>query len=551
MEQPYETNKQLPAVGGMGAAGANIVASGGTLVGTQTQYQQAVTVQKPRDLAKMDQVLQLEAKESGRAFYYTWMVYDKIQKKKVPILGGSIGLAMAMYREYGNCTMDLQLRETPAASYFTVTIIDLEKGACFPRIFKGPADAETGGKYKAGRQEIMRFQKAQSQGIRNAILAMMPRGMTDRYMRIAIESEKAVIQDEGVAEAAAKCIEAFSSRWHVSLPALEEYVDRKAETWRDDDIITLRGIYQALKDGQDTVEDIFKRTTFDKEAAAASTKTAEELMAATTKAKPASKPAPAADPPKAAPATQAENLATAREAVQGINKVIKAAVDIEEQPAAAGKSSGASREEMGTCERCGNTAPFGFMEVRQDQTGRALCCPDCVLVIDDDGAQVIRQQRQAPAPEPVQPARPALQAGDDFIPQFDGDTPAVNGEREQPAQTTMVQEDPATRSGTTNAGLAAELRSEWPIYDGVNGSGPGPAPADPSPMENGLDDKKLNTLRAQAVKLRIMEEVNSEMFDNFLLQRAGHKNIGKAKKSALVAVIRYFTRRLQAAGVQI
>jgi hypothetical protein len=100
------------------------------LMRSQTQFHTAVAVQRPRNLDKVVAAVLREAEFAGDAFYYSFPMGGK------KIEGPSIGLAMAVAREWGNCAVPVEYYETPAEWVFNAHFVDLERGFTVSRVFR-------------------------------------------------------------------------------------------------------------------------------------------------------------------------------------------------------------------------------------------------------------------------------------------------------------------------------------------------------------------------------------------------------------------------------
>ena len=90
------------------------------LIRSQTQLHAALAVQRPRNLDKVVAAVLREAEFAGDAFYYS---FPRDGKK---IEGPSIGLAMAVAREWSNCAVPVEYYETPTEWVFNAHFVDLE-----------------------------------------------------------------------------------------------------------------------------------------------------------------------------------------------------------------------------------------------------------------------------------------------------------------------------------------------------------------------------------------------------------------------------------------
>ncbi len=144
------------------------------MVQSKTQYHTAVRVQQPRDLDKVVAAVLREAEFAGDAFYYSFpMGGQKVE-------GPSVGLALAVAREWTNCAVPVDYQETAGEWIFTAHFVDLERGFTVSRVYRQKKGVGRFKKLDTERAEDMTFQAAQSRAIRNVVLAGVPRWLTDQ-----------------------------------------------------------------------------------------------------------------------------------------------------------------------------------------------------------------------------------------------------------------------------------------------------------------------------------------------------------------------------------
>lgn len=222
---------------------------------TQTSFVTAMRCQCPRDKeAVLEQALQ-EFRLGADGMYYRWTVKSKDGPKVVE--GISIQGAMVLAREWGNCTYQIALAgESKSSWMFEATFIDLEKGAAFPRLYQ-QNKGRMGGNYDEQRGMDMVFQRGQSMAIRNAVLAGMPEWLKRR----SFDAATGAVKDEAgptLRQSLEKCAQSFRALG-VSVEQLEVNLDKRHDDWTSDDLVTLRGLYAAVKDGQVSLDDIFPK----------------------------------------------------------------------------------------------------------------------------------------------------------------------------------------------------------------------------------------------------------------------------------------------------
>ena len=170
------------------------------LMRSQTQFHTAVAVQRPRNLDKVVAAVLREAEFAGDAFYYSFPMGGK------KIEGPSIGLAMAVAREWSNCAVPVEYYETPTEWVFNAHFVDLERGFTVSRVFRKKKGKGVFKKLEDDRAEDMTFQAAQSRAIRNVVLAGVPRWLTDQAKERAKEAVLKGISKEGLAGATEKAL---------------------------------------------------------------------------------------------------------------------------------------------------------------------------------------------------------------------------------------------------------------------------------------------------------------------------------------------------------
>ncbi|MEW6505490.1 MAG: hypothetical protein AB1457_16150 [Chloroflexota bacterium] len=242
-----------PAMRSEGAVDS-VLMSGGALQQTRTAYTTAVSVQQPRSIAKIAHNVLEEAKLAGKSFYYRWIAKTKDGKKSI-IQGPSIDLAMALCRHYGNCAIDVQAVETPTHYMMKGVFIDLESGFTCPRLFRQRKGQSMGMKDQ-DRQEDIVFQIGQSKAIRNAVIKAMPDWLIERAIEVAGEAELNKAKAENPHLARQKVIEFFGG-YGVTVERIEAERERRVDEWTADDIVTLRGMAMALKEGRVSPDELF------------------------------------------------------------------------------------------------------------------------------------------------------------------------------------------------------------------------------------------------------------------------------------------------------
>jgi len=232
-----------------------MLSEGKALQEVKTPYTTAVTVQNPRSMSRAIKSLMTEAKHAGQSFYYRWPIKKKSGGTSY-VQGPSIDLAMAMARHYGNCVVDVDVKETHSHFIFKGVFIDLETGFTVPRLFRQVKSREMGN-YDADRAEDMVFQIGHSKAQRNAIIKAMPGWLVEQLIQISMEAAANDIKSENIEMSRAKSVSYFEG-YGVTQEVLESMLDKKADKWMNDDILKLRDIAEAIRNGNVSVDEVFK-----------------------------------------------------------------------------------------------------------------------------------------------------------------------------------------------------------------------------------------------------------------------------------------------------
>jgi hypothetical protein len=255
MEAPKEPEPSTfasvePFTGEPGTYPASPPAPPVPLLRSQTQFHTAVAVQRPRNLDKVVAAVLREAEFAGDAFYYSFPMGGK------KIEGPSIGLAMAVAREWSNCAVPVEYQETATEWVFTAHFVDLERGFTVSRVYRKKKGKGAFKKLEDDRAEDMTFQAAQSRAIRNVVLAGVPRWLTDQAKERAKDAVLKGISKEGLAAATDKALK-FLAGYGISEAQVIAALGKAKHEWASEDIASLRGMASQLRDGQATTEQLF------------------------------------------------------------------------------------------------------------------------------------------------------------------------------------------------------------------------------------------------------------------------------------------------------
>jgi hypothetical protein len=237
------------------SAGEKLLRDGMAVQKVQTPYTTAVAVQKPRSIARVTANVLEEAKLAGSSFFYRWKVKNKKTGREDTVEGPSIDLAMCMARNYGNCAIDVDDEETLTDYKFRGVFIDLESGFTCPRLFK-QRKKQSIGMEDAGRAEDIVYQIGQSKAIRNAIVRAMPNWLSEQAIEAATTAELSKIKPENIAIARARAFD-FFRQYGVTQERIEAKIGRPLDNWTAQDIVDLKGMATALKEGRISANELF------------------------------------------------------------------------------------------------------------------------------------------------------------------------------------------------------------------------------------------------------------------------------------------------------
>lgn len=231
------------------------IMAGNVMMQTKTAYTTAVKVQEPRRMAKIAHNVLQEAALAGSSFFYAWEVKDRRTGRSQRIEGPSIDLAMSMARNYGNCAIDVNMQDVGGYYLFTGIFVDLETGFTCPRLFRQRKGQNTGMK-DTERQEDIVFQIGQSKAIRNAVVRAMPEWLVAKAIETAKDAELGKIKPENMHLARTRAI-SFFEPYGVTTERMESNIGRPVDQWTPQDIVNLRGMATAVKEGRVSADELF------------------------------------------------------------------------------------------------------------------------------------------------------------------------------------------------------------------------------------------------------------------------------------------------------
>jgi len=224
---------------------------------TEARRPFAVAQECPVTRSKLEatQKIEEEMKLAGEAGFYAW----DLGGKGGHVEGLTIGAAMIIMRNWGNCTVEVELTATTRNYWlFTATFIDLESGASFPRLYRQRKADVIGGTMNNDRKLDGAFQIGQSKAIRNAVLKAMPEWLKDRALAAAKEGAVANVTD---LKRSIKGVVKGFKQLDATQGEMEVFMWRTSEWWTKEDVVTLAALGKAVKEGQIDVHEALKPVT--------------------------------------------------------------------------------------------------------------------------------------------------------------------------------------------------------------------------------------------------------------------------------------------------
>jgi hypothetical protein len=252
--------------GESGPQALELVAQGATLMRVENEILMSAAVQRPRDEGAIVKgalrELDLVPEEASRAYYS--IPYKERQAdgsvKIVKVEGPSIKAAMALARRWGNCTVSCRvLNEDEGGFDLEGVFVDMETNFRLARPQRvGKTFKRRGGQLDtlSPERQAMAIQSGASKAIRGAILGSLPAYLVGAYDRKA----RSIAGGNLERPADAKAVEAVKSAFgklEVTLEQLEGYAGDPPSAWTGTHIADLRGLWNAIQDGQTTVAEVF------------------------------------------------------------------------------------------------------------------------------------------------------------------------------------------------------------------------------------------------------------------------------------------------------
>lgn len=209
----------------------------------------AMSQAQRRDLEAVKAAVEMEAALTADDFFYSWTVKSKDGPKLVE--GISIDGALILLSNWGNCICKPELLEDeqPTHWLFSVTFIDLERGFQMERLFR-QRKSESHQRGDAERLQDIAFQVGQSKAIRNLVLNSLPAWLQDAALAAAKKAAEKSFDDVPVEFG--KFVVALAKHGVTKEMILAKLGKAEGDVVASD-LVNLRGIGRAVRDGQTTI----------------------------------------------------------------------------------------------------------------------------------------------------------------------------------------------------------------------------------------------------------------------------------------------------------
>lgn len=251
--QAYDNSQQamVPAGGQartMETAGVNSLTTG-----VQGDVFQAQRVAAPRNLGMVMGRLKALAAAAGKNYVYGWEVNDKANSRKTWIEGPTIKLANDLAREYGNCMVDVRVRDEGANWNFYGRFMDLETGYTLVRAYQQRKGQKTGMQDNQRALDMV-FQIGQSKCIRNVVINAL-QSLADFCVQEAKGALLARVQKNP--DAARAWIIKTLAELSIDQKRVAAIYGRTADHWTVPDMVRIYTEIQTIQDGMMDANDVF------------------------------------------------------------------------------------------------------------------------------------------------------------------------------------------------------------------------------------------------------------------------------------------------------
>jgi len=248
---------RLPSEVGASSTAEALLTGGATIMRIENETMQAIAIQQKREPKQVLKACleELEIAPSLAVRNYYSIPYKGRDGQKTMVEGQSIGAARILMRNWGNASAKTVITGEDADKIFIAGIFtDLEKNVRFERVMTVSKwqHRRNGPPVKLASERLVQaIQAGASKAERNAILAGIPDWLKHSYYQRARQIAAADTKDNQ-----GKLLEAFLEL-SVTRDMLETYLGCALERVNDDQLADLRGIFNALRDKERSVDEIF------------------------------------------------------------------------------------------------------------------------------------------------------------------------------------------------------------------------------------------------------------------------------------------------------
>jgi hypothetical protein len=208
---------------------------------------------KPRDPAKIKNALKAEAAAWGNKWMYGWDVKDRQNNRTTRVEGGTIKMANAIARHFGNCIVETRVFDEGTHWTFYARFVDLETGYTLVRAYRQRKEANIGMKDSQRALDIV-FAIGQSKAIRNVVLNALP----DLEAFCREEAKSATIAEiEAKPDGARKWILKKLEEMGVERRRIEAVYGRTAEHWTVPDMAKIVSEVESVEEGMMNAMDVW------------------------------------------------------------------------------------------------------------------------------------------------------------------------------------------------------------------------------------------------------------------------------------------------------
>jgi len=240
-----------PTVAGVAPGMAPTVVQQGNIVHT------ARSIQVVRNDGQVKSKLKQLAAAFGDSWIYSWTVKDKRRNRETLIEGGTIKMANAIARTFGNCVVDVRSVDQGAHWLFQAVFVDLETGYNATRLYQQRKRQDMGMSDEQ-RQMDMIYQSGQSKAIRNVVLNALP-----DIAQFCLEEAKGALRKRinENPEKAREWIVNEAARLGCEVKRIETVYARTVKNWTVQDMARIYAELQSVAEGFISINDLYPLET--------------------------------------------------------------------------------------------------------------------------------------------------------------------------------------------------------------------------------------------------------------------------------------------------